>query len=549
MANSKRRRLFSSGFAGLRTPQLLEDLIDPGKANTSSIHKIIGYVFIVPVLTGLLSIFYTIVFSGLSKDSDCIVVYLQGLDMGAGNWRLSHWYLPIDSFWFQDALAYALATSIVGNHPFLMVLLPAVAWAGVVVLAWMITQRGAEQRNQRWSILLVLALLAFPVIRDNPITEYLVYGGSHVFTLLQSLLLFLLAHRFLRQGGSFALALFLVLGTAAIAGDRMATFIAAIPIAGAALITGESTPRRRLIVAAVAVLIVITGHGLVAVNSATGGFTTVYKTATAFRFAPFADLSRNASFTLQGMFGFWGANFFGLPVIQALPQLMRLPLLALSVWIAVAVIWRMVGAALRLTPVTLGFLDCALAVGVVVVIVSCMFSNVMVVFWSGRYVLPGFAYSVILTARQTPRFKARAIIGTLALAGSLLAGTGYNFTMHPHLRLYPAGATELAYWLENQDLHFGYAAYWTAWPVTLASRGSVRVLSITDDNNGRTTPELWCTRGDWYPFPLDSRHPFFVIVDPPGAPGRPFKSTASESVFGPPSERTAVAGYTVNIYR
>lgn len=71
-------------------------VIDPGKANTSSIHKIIRYVFIVPVITGLLSIFYTIVFSGFSKDSDCISVYLQGLDMGAGNWRLSH-FIPIHS--------------------------------------------------------------------------------------------------------------------------------------------------------------------------------------------------------------------------------------------------------------------------------------------------------------------------------------------------------------------------------------------------------------------------------------------------------------------
>jgi hypothetical protein len=62
-------------------------------------------------------------------------------------------------------------------------------------------------------------------------------------------------------------------------------------------------------------------------------------------------------------------------------------------------------------------------------------------------------------------------------------------------------------------------------------------------------PQLWCTRGDWYPFPLDSRRPFFVVVDPPGAPDRALKSTASETAFGPPSERTAVAGFTVNIYR
>src|SRR6185369_17399770 len=69
-----------------------------------------------------------IAFSGTSKNADVVNGYLVGLDMGAGNWRLSHWYLPGDNFWLQDALAYAIATRVFGNHPFLMIILPAFAW-------------------------------------------------------------------------------------------------------------------------------------------------------------------------------------------------------------------------------------------------------------------------------------------------------------------------------------------------------------------------------------------------------------------------------------
>src|SRR5260370_27410983 len=108
--------------------------------------------------------------------------------MAAGNWRLRDWYLPVDNCWFQDPLAYALGALIIGNHPFLMVVVPAIDWVGVIISAFILTQRGLEKRNHTWSIVLVLAILTFPVCTD-PITQYLTLG-YHVPILFQSLLLF-----------------------------------------------------------------------------------------------------------------------------------------------------------------------------------------------------------------------------------------------------------------------------------------------------------------------------------------------------------------------
>jgi hypothetical protein len=525
-----------------------------------SLLKMIGDSRLVALLMVVtLPIFYTLVSAGNIKDADGANLYLRGLDMAAGNWGLRGWYVPIANYWFQDSLVYALGALIIGNHPFLMVVVPAIEWVAVIISALILTQRGLEKRNQTWSIVLVLSILAFPVMRD-PITQYIT-SGYHVPTVFQSILLFLLAHRFLDRGGAFPVTLFLVLGTITVAGDPTAVLIAALPAGAAAVLTEESTQRRRLIVATMALLIVVLGYGLVAVNAAAGGFSTLYDTppfyvidashptsSTAFRFAPLADIPRNTSFTFQAILGFWGANFFGQPVVQAIPQLIRLPLLAVSFWTIVVAMRRIVTAATRLTSAPFGFLDSTLALGVLAVIGGCLLSNVMIVPAGGRHVLPSVVYAAILTARQAPQFKARAMVSTLAVLGSLMAANAYNLTVHPRLQLYPEAATELAHRLQNQGLRFGYATYWTASPVTVASRNSVRVLALAQEN-GWLVPRLDETCAAWYPNPLNSRHPFFVIVDSPEMVGSTFRSADCESLFGPPSESITVERFTVNIYR
>jgi hypothetical protein len=535
-------------------PQLKKDKLKVSRL------KMIGDSRLVALLMAfILLVFYTLVSAGNSKDADGANQYLRGLDMAAGNWRLRGWYVPVANYWFQDLLVYALGAFTIGNRPFLMVVVPAIEWVGVIISAFILTQRGLEKRNQTWSIVLVLAVLAFPVMRD-PITQYIT-SGYHVPTVFQSILLFLLADRFLDRGGAFLATLFLVLGTITVAGDPTAVLIAALPVGAAALLTGESTQRRRLTIAAMAILIVILGFGLVAVNEAAGGFITLHDTppfyvtdasrpipSTAFRFAPLADIPRNVSFTFQGILGFWGANFFGQPVAQVIPQLIRLPLLAVSVWTVVIVMRRIVTGATRLTSAPFGFVDCTLTLGVVAVIAACLLSNVMIVPAGGRHVLPSVVYAAILTARQAPQFKARAMVGALAVLASLMAVNAYNLTVHPRLQLYPKAATQLAHWLQNQGLRFGYATYWTASPVTVASGNSVRALALAEEN-GRLVPRLAEACGDWYPNPLNSRRPFFVIIDSPEMVGSTFKSTDCESLFGSPSESTAVERFIVNIYR
>ena len=521
-------------------------VLPAGNGSTKSASfEVTRYYFVAVAAILLLTLLYVSIFSATEKSADVVNGYLVGLDMGAGNWRLSHWYLPMDNFWLQDALAYALATRLFGNHPFFMIVLPALAWGGIVTMSWIISRRGAASKNPTWSLLVIGALLALPILRDNPLMTVITAGSIHGLTLLQALLLFLFADRFLYRGGYLVLGLLFLLATAAVASDPLAVFIAMVPIAGASLLAGKASLRRRLILTATAIVSIAAGYAIVRLNSATGGFTVVDDGPIGFYFAQLGDLGRNAAYTIEAIFAFSSADFFGLPVSRALPQLLHLPLLLLVAWVVAATTWQMAKAALVLRPVAFEFLDCALALGAVVLV------RLLVQHRYG-WILVGPLRACCrrlwrdFGARSAPKFPSRMLVGASALFGSLLAANAYALTFHPVLGLRP-DAPELEHWLENHGLQFGYAQYWTASPVTILSRGKVTVLAIIADK-GHVSPYLWLSRGDWYPSPLGSRRPFFVILDPPGAP-QIFKISDSEAFFGVPSERAKVADCTVDIYR
>jgi hypothetical protein len=500
------------------------------------------------VIAAALFVLYIQLFSDTIKNADAVNGYMIGRDMGAGNWRLQHWYLPLDNFWLQDALAYAVATRVFGDRPMLMVLVPAAAWVGVTFCAWLVARRGAANKELLWPAVVIAALIAVPVIHNNRIMVWLSVGSDHIITILQCLVMFLLAERFLQRGGGMTLAGVLLFGVIAVSGDPLAVFIAAAPVAGGAILSGDNTiPSRRLSLLAVAVLAVVLGHAIVLLNTGHGGFIVHSSESTRFEFAPFLDISRNIALVCEAILGLWGADFFGLPLRDAVPQILRLPLLALAVWLAVVAMRRLVTAMLHLKSADMRFLDCALLVGIAVIFAICSFSRVMVDFWSGRYLLPVFIYGAIFIARQAPPLKARFAIGVLALCGSVIAANAYQVRHFPTLKL-REGIPQLTSWLEEHHMTFGYAQYWTASPIAVASRGQVAVLPLIG-NQGKIIPDLWNTRADWFPSPDDSRRPFFVVVDPPNSSDGGFTRSQCEVTFGPPAQRITVADFTIEIYR
>lgn len=506
-----------------------------------------AFPFIVALSLLLLALYYASVFSFTVRNADTVNGFVIGRDMAEGNWRLAGWYFPLDNFWLQDSLIFSILIRIFGSNPILLIYVPAFAWASVVCLAWMLSARTGAASPAGWRIAVIVALFAFPVMRNNPLMDFIAVPSDHVVTIVQAMIEILLADLFLFSGSLNILSIFLVLGTGAIIGDPMFVVIAALPILVAVPMSRGARGSRGLILLAATVATIVLAFVLTRVW-AIGGFTTVQSSSTGLVFTALGDLARNATYTLQGLLGFWGADFFGLPARHAVPQALRTPLFALGMTALAAAAWRVADGVVRAKPPPLDFLDAVLVWAVLLLLASTLLSNLMVDPTTARYLLPAVVYAGILVARRAPPFPTRPIVVLLALAGSLLAIDPSRLTLSPELRLRP-GIAEVTKWLQENHLGFGYAQYWTASPVTVASRGEIRALPLIRDG-GRIGPYLWNVRRDWYPAPLGSQRPFFVIVDGADAPfPERFSREQAASTFGPASETVKVGDYEVDVYR
>lgn len=492
-----------------------------------------------------MAIFYIIIFSAFARNSDVLNGYLAGLDMGHGNWRLCHWHIVMDSFWFQDDFFYAVSTFIFGNRPFLIVVIPALSWATLVVVSWTLAQRGRVGKDLLWASAVIGVALAVPVFHNNPIIVFLGVGSDHVVTVLQCVALFLTLDFFIESGRILLLFAAFALCSITVASDPLSMFIGVIPVFVASLLSNQVRLDREILVIASVFLATIIGKALLLVNSAHGGFRLIDNVPGGF--THIGTIGRHLRILFEALIGFWGSNFFGLSERQAASPLLRLPMVMIAFFAVGRCIPRLFTGVFRLRRIEIEFIDGALLVGIATVVLACVFSRLLVGYWAGRYLLPVFVYMAILTARSIPEIETRGFIATMAVIGTLMAANGYHWTMHPTLKVRP-GMVSVTAWLARHNLRFGYAQYWTAAPIRVESKGRILALQLVE-KNGRLAPYIWNNRSDLYPKKLGDLRPFFVIVDPKGSPAGAYSQGVVEATFGRPGQRAVVDGFTVDVYR
>jgi hypothetical protein len=514
----------------------------------------LGFLFryALPLLAFIaLTAIYACIFSQQPKDADCVNAYLAGLDMGRGNWRLSQWFMATDNFYLQDVLAYAILTRIAGDNLFLMAILPAAIWAGIVTTVGILGESSPHNRLWWWSLSVVAAVLGVPIIGGSGLMVFIASAPVHLFTVLDALWLFMLADRYRRGGGVSALGSFAILSTAAALSDPLTAFIVTLPVSGAALLCAGSPLLRRWLLIATALGTFAVGHRLVAFNEALGGFYFAWSGGDKVNFAPLSDMGAHVAWILDALMQFLSADFTDRPAAVAVPALLHLPVVLVIVCTASAIIARVATSALHVRELDLPFLDGALALGIAIDIAACAFSTQMIAEFSGRYVLPAVIFGVALAARRAPPFPALIVAGVLGLLGSTYAAaTDTNYIdafSHPRIRM-TFDVRDLAHWLEDRGQNFGYAQYWTSAPLRAASHGKIESAALIADG-GQLSPFYLLTRKDWYPEPLTARRPFFVVIDPHGPPYFVFKESDVVDLFGQPTERETTGDYTVYIYR
>jgi hypothetical protein len=88
-------------------------------------------------------------------------VFLEGYDIGKGNWDLRGWWIGEDNYLTTDAVFYAVLIRFFGFNPHIMFYLPAIFWAGLVLLSVELAWRGLVE-NKAVTVALLTPIL-FPV--------------------------------------------------------------------------------------------------------------------------------------------------------------------------------------------------------------------------------------------------------------------------------------------------------------------------------------------------------------------------------------------------
>jgi hypothetical protein len=496
----------------------------------------------------------TRLFGGSPRNADTFSSYLVALDMAHGNWRLAGWSLSQDNFLTSDVLAYAVLIRLLGENPAYVLYLSVCLWLATGVAAYLLARRGAD--SPAWAALPPLILLGLPMFHHNPVMVLITSCPMHIGSILYVCALFLVADAIRVRRGLPALVLSCVLGLAAaagVAGDPLVLFVGVLPLIAASVLPLDDQPRQRYWLAAPAAVGAAAGRIAVLWNARSGGFTTVTDLSSQMVFVPFDDLAHNVSLAAQSLLRLFGADFFGYRVGAAIPALVRLPLvvMAAGLVLAVALEWyrRDCPRALVATRISNRFLDTLLVIAIVVNIGIATFSRLLVDQWSARFLLPTLVFAAILLGRRAPRRAPVAIVYVIALCVSLVVDIrGYAHTSATPAIAAPRAAA-LAQWLSARAMTDGFGPYWTASVVTAMSRGQTRLRAVVKNEQGQLVPYLWVSRADWYPVPLDSRKPFFVVIDPTEDKQPLYDQGSVEHAFGAPSETHAIERYVVYLYR
>jgi hypothetical protein len=501
----------------------------------------------------LTSIYYW-VFAEFPCNSDCAGAFLAATDMKSGNWRLKGWWWGSDPLWTSDLAFEAGLIALLGNHPSIMMLTSAFDWAGVVVLSAMAT--GAGVSRSRLALLPVAVIIALPVLRHNSPMNLITLAPMHIGSLLYILAMFLLVPIASTAGRVAVPALIAldVVTVLAVAGDPLALVVGVGSVSVVlALAAAKQKDRWKALVLVNIVGAALLGKYVMVWNQAHGG---LRLEPTPLTFVSFEDLPRNISLALKSFLVLTGSDFFGKDLRSAILYLVRFPFLLAMGWV-LCVVTRRFARYVRGTHGTPepDLLDQILLVAAAINILTGIMSSMLVNIDAARYFIPSVIFLAILTGRNLPAIRPLKIYGCLALSATILL-LGYDYAMaRPTPTLLPPDKKALADLLVQHHLTDGYASYWSASLVTVATRGAVRVRNVAvcadragcGDAVGKVVPVYLIAKEAWYSGFGRRDRPFFVVIDKLNVP-QAVPQGAVTATFGTPSRRYDLPEYAIEVF-
>lgn len=528
-----------------------EAVVVPSGPTFRRFHPLAHLLLLLLTMICLAALYYR-VFVEFPSNSDVAGGYLAAEDMAAGNWQLKGWSWGSDTFWTLDLALEALLIKLLGHHPTIVVLTAAIEWAGMVLLSVAVCRAGGPRGLS--ALLPIAVITAVPILRDNGPMPLIAAAPMHIGSVLSILTMFLLVPiaSSVRVLSAYALVAFDVVTVLGVVGDPL---VLVLGVGSVVLVTGLGAlvhgDRRQVVVLANAVGAALLGEGIVALNQAMGGIHTPGDYVATF--VAFEQLGRNISLTLHSLLILTGSDFFGRPLGAAALYLIRFPVLVSMVWALIVVGRRFIGSVLGSDQGgKLDLIDKLLLVAVTINVLAGVMSGLLYNITAARYFIPAVVFLAILAGRTLPAVRPITIYGCFALVASVwLVGASYARTP-PQFALIPPADQQLGDFLVQHQLTHGYAPYWSASIVTIATRGAVRVAPIDPDGAGKVRPVHWVSKGDWYGGFGGRDRSFFVVIDKHSDWPRGSRFVIQEqpviATFGEPTRQYDMPAHSIMVF-
>lgn len=493
--------------------------------------------------------------SSLAQTSDSAQGFVVGHAIANGNILLSGWHFPIDSFYFTDSIPYAAAEAIAGPRLELMVVVPALVYACLVILALVLCVRPGEPLSANLEPVAAATLLfALPVWTG--VWDPMLMSDMHMATVVAALASLSLFARLATAELRGAIAVFaallaflsVVLTTAS---DPFSLVFAFGPAAAVFAVEAIRSPHSPKIRSAIWLLGVAITVGLLLpwIIARIGGFTT--ENDVTFGFAPAARWRTNLLDVVFSILTLTGTNPSN---VQKISDSLMFALRFAALGLVFCVLGNVARSLMRGEKLALldRLLGAGAAVSLVVCIPSAQFAKGVkpeLIWQAGapmRFVLPAVLFASIVACRRLAsgfyswpnvRMRVRFRNALLALAGLVFfTGTMQFFFSGATTQRSNKNPGVVADWLARHRLFEGAGEYWSANLLTAMSGNSIGVRSMVPDDRG-LVPYVWVEAQDAY-----ARPPQFAVWQEPNQTGW---TEAAVRATWPVCAIASVAGYRI----
>ncbi|HCC0889238.1 TPA: hypothetical protein M4K80_002792 [Salmonella enterica] len=421
--------------------------------------------------------------------------------MADGNILLRGWTLSTVSFYFTEAIWYAIAIRIFGDSIYLMYVLPSAFYTIAIVLAFALSHTDGKRK---WSItaLIPCVIISSPLASTMTL-ETCVHVGTIIFALVCLNALKCDKHTITK------LACVATLTAASVFSDSIFNYYITIPIVFAfavhVLINKDFSKWSYVLSVIIGVVIA----KIVALMANHFGLLNVPGTQPP-AFISYENIPSNLNLFIVGIIQYFDAFIFG-KQLSASNALIFGRFAVMLFWLSLLVV------AIR-NRFKESFVDTVLSISSILLPVAYVASNMPVDLETTRYLVFSFITGSVLIARYLnsqadKRFY--AVASTIILIFIFIPSGRYEL---PNSRV-----QEISNFVRDNNLGDGYGTYWVASAVTLFKNGDVRPITFTDEN--KAVRLNWLSNKAWYGFKsryivTEFKHDIDKILEQYGREGR-----------------------------